>query len=1049
MVMAGVLFCLNVQAQQRSKPAFPPKNETTNFQAQDFEPNPRILTGIPAAARPLPSTLPFQSVDLTTIPGAAVPRMEVVAKDEQGLPIFIRGKLAEQHRHLPIEEQAYLFLETISHLTKVKDARSEWLVAEMHTNGEGFTHVTMQQVYKGLPVYGSEIKLHARDGVIQTFNGRYHATPQLTSLTPQLNEETAHTFVDADLATVTNVQELTDWERQFTVAESAELVIYNDPKQGNEPVLAWQIEAVPNLLEHFTYFVNAETGAILHKRKNTCSFSPHHLYYPEEAAHAPHVHLEKPTGVAAEKSFLPPGPTTATAIDLKGQVRTINVYEDGGTYVLLDAGRPMFDPTSSIPDDMRGTILTVTANGTHPANNNFGADYILSGNNQWNVPGAVSAHYHAGLCYEYYRQTHTRNSINGQGGNIVSFVEVSETDGNNMDNAFWNGQAMFYGDGNQYFGSPLQKSLDTGGHEMTHGVVQNTANLVYEGQSGALNESFADVFGVLIDPVNWQLGEDIVNSAFYPSGALRDMSDPNQGGSSLNSPGWQPAHMNQYQDLPNTPQGDNGGVHINSGIPNHAFYLYANSVGLNKAGATYYLALSEYLTLNSQFIDARLAVVQAATDLYGGNSSEVNAAKAAFDQVGILNGSGTSGPPDLEVNPGTDFVLVSDANLDGLYLYDFNNVPQISSSSIISRPSVTDDGSVIVFVADDNTLRYMQYNPGIGEYEEFFLENNPQTIWRNVAISKDGSKLAALTTDNDNFVFIYDFNTGDGLDFELYNPTTAQGVSTGDVQYADFIEWDYAGENLLYDAYNVLDEDFGNTSDYWDIGLMRVWDNNANDFDDGFIIKIFNGLPDNTSVGNPTFAKNSPLVLALDFIGDAQNFSDITILGVDLLEGEVGEIYQNTNLGYPNYSVDDDAMIFDVQDFSNGNNLEVIGLNADKITSNGSTQVMIQGGKWGVWFATGDRELVSTDDPTALNDQMLVMPNPVKEEATLRFISEQSGTAQIEVVDLLGRRLLQQKEGVNAGENQLSLNVSTLPAGTYWVRLSMNGATGITTVVKE
>ncbi len=1049
MIIVGLLFCLNGRA-QRSKPAFPPKTEPTHFKAEDFVPNPRILKGVPVAARPLPSTLSYQGVDLTTIPGAAVPRMEVVAKDDHGLPIFIRGKLAEKHRQLPIEEQAYLFLETVSHLTKVKNARSEWQVKEMHTDNVGFTHLRMQQVYKGIPIYGSEIQLHARNGVVQTFNGRYYATPQLENLTPQLDEENARLLVNADLENLTNVRELSDWEKQFTVDAHAALTIYCDPKQDDAPVLAWQIEAVPNLLEHWTYFVNAETGAILHQRKNTCSFSPHHLYYPQADVCAPEVHLETPNRLSmASSSMLPPGPTTATALDLKGETRTINVYDDNGTYVLLDAGRQMFDASSSIPDDMRGAILTVTAMGTHPANNDFGAEYILSGNNQWNVPGAVSAHYHAGLCYEYYRQTHTRNSINGQGGNIVSFINVSETDGNNMDNAFWNGQAMFYGEGNQYFGSPLQKSLDTGGHEMTHGVVQNTANLVYEGQSGALNESFADVFGVLIDPVNWQLGEDIVNNSFYPSGALRDMSNPNQGGTGLSSPGWQPAHMNEYQNLPNTQQGDNGGVHINSGIPNHAFYLYANSVGLAKAGATYYRALSEYLTFNSQFIDARLAVVQAATDLYGGNSSEVNAAKSAFDQVGINNGSGTSGPTDLEINPGSDFILATDANLDGLYLYDFNAVPQISTSSIISRPSVSDDGSLIVFVADDNTLRYMEYNPGVGGYEEFYLENNPQTIWRNAAISKDGSKLAALTTDNDNFIFIFDFNTGQGLTFELYNPTSAQGVSTGDVQYADFIEWDYSGERILYDAYNVLESDFGNTSDYWDIGMLRVWDNGANDFDDGFIFKIFNGLPDNTSVGNPTFAKNSPLVVALDFIGDAQSFSDFTILGVDLLAGDVGEIYQMDNLGYPNYSVNDQQLIFDVENFSNGNNLEFINLNADKITSNGSPQVILQGGKWGVWFATGERELVGTKDPSGLNEQMLVMPNPVKDAATLRFIAEQNGLAQIEVFDLLGQHLQQQQEVVVPGENQLELNLMNLPAGTYWVRLSMNGATGTVSVVKE
>ncbi|GJM31548.1 MAG: hypothetical protein DHS20C18_05490 [Saprospiraceae bacterium] len=1053
LILAGLFFCTSLQAQLKTKPFAPANPTPTHFKASEFKVNPRFQTGIPVAPRNLPSGLPFQSVDLTTVPNAAFPSLRVLARDKHGLPIFIEGKLADQHRQLPLEEQAFLFLETISHLTKIKDARGEFLLMKTNTDQEGFTHLQMHQIYKGIPVYGSEIRLHARNGVVQVFNGRYLPTPQLENLTPQVDAQQARRLVNTDLEGITNLRLLSEWEKQFTVDTDTppQLIIYNDVQNDDLPVLAWRIEAVPNLLEHWTYFVDAQSGAVIHRRKNTCSFSPHHLYHPGAESCSPEVNLTAPLipHLPGTTTMLPPGPTTAVANDLKGQARTINVYEEGGTYVLLDAGRVMFDPASNIPNDTRGAIITVNALNTHPANDDFGAEYILSNNNSWNVPAAISAHYHAGECYEFYRQIHSRNSINGQGGNIVSFIEVSETDGSDMDNAFWNGAAMFYGNGNQYFSNPLQKSLDTGGHEMTHGVVQNTANLVYEGQAGALNESFADVFGVLIDPTNWQLGEDIVNSSFYPSGALRDMSNPNQGGSGLSSPGWQPAHMNQFQDLPNTPQGDNGGVHINSGIPNHAFYLYANSVGLSKAGTTYYRALSEYLTLNSQFIDARLAVVRAATDLYGANSTEVNTAKSAFDQVGITNGSGSSGPPDLEINPGDDFILVSDGNLDGLYLFDGNTVPQITTTSIISRPSITDDGSAIIFVADDNTIRIMEYNPNLGQYEEFFLEQNPQTIWRNAAISKDGSKLAALTTDYDNFIFVFDFNTGQGLDFELYNPTSAQGVTTDDVQYADFIEWDYAGERILYDAYNVLDDDFGNTSDYWDVGLIRVWDNAFNNFDDGFIIKIFNGLPDNTGVGNPTFAKNSPLVVALDFIGDAQNFSDFTILGVDLIAGEVGEISQNSILGYPNYSVNDNQMIFDAEDFSTGNNLEIINLNADKITSNGSSQALIEGGKWGVWFATGERELVGIQDLQALNNQLLLMPNPVKDQATLSFTAETNGKAMIEIFDLLGRSLQQEQQAVQKGENQLNLSLGDLPDGTYFVRLRMNGATGTVSLVKN
>src|SRR6185436_18716992 len=115
------------------------------------------------------------------------------------------------------------------------------------------------------------------------------------------------------------------------------------------------------------------------------------------------------------------------------------------------------------------------------------------------------------------------------GGNIVSIINVTDENDNNMDNAFWSGAAMFYGNGNQAFTS-LAKGLDVAGHEMSHGVIQNTANLEYLSQSGALNESYADIFGSLIDRDDYKMGEDVVKLNFFPSGALRDLSNPHNGG---------------------------------------------------------------------------------------------------------------------------------------------------------------------------------------------------------------------------------------------------------------------------------------------------------------------------------------------------------------------------------------------------------------------------------------------------------------------------------------------------------------------------------------
>src|SRR5436190_23391353 len=107
-----------------------------------------------------------------------------------------------------------------------------------------------------------------------------------------------------------------------------------------------------------------------------------------------------------------------------------------------------------------------------------------------------------------------------------------------MDNAYWNGKFMAYGNGNVYF-KPLAGGLDVAAHEMTHGVISNSANLEYLGESGAINESMADIFGCMVDSSNWKIGESVVKAPYFPSGALRDLSDPHNTGTSSDY-FWQP-----------------------------------------------------------------------------------------------------------------------------------------------------------------------------------------------------------------------------------------------------------------------------------------------------------------------------------------------------------------------------------------------------------------------------------------------------------------------------------------------------------------------------
>lgn len=271
-------------------------------------------------------------------------------------------------------------------------------------------------------------------------------------------------------------------------------------------------------------------------------------------------------------------------------------------------------------------------------------------------PVAQAAHDGAGKVYDYYFNTFKRDGVDGQGGALVSTVHYG-TDPQDAENAAWIGeyQQMIYGDGGKIF-KPLSYGLDVIGHEFTHGVTGATADLTYQAQSGALNESYSDVFGAMIDRANWTIGETVIKSPPYPRPYLRSMQDPNMQGEydktdPLNSVG-QPATLSEYAKLPNSRKGDNGGVHVNSGIPNHVAFLIGQKIGKEKLEQIYYRTLTQYLTPDSQFADAGQATLRAAQDLYG--AAEVQAVRDGFGAVGINIGGTTNVPTSPTTTPSTN-----------------------------------------------------------------------------------------------------------------------------------------------------------------------------------------------------------------------------------------------------------------------------------------------------------------------------------------------------------------------------------------------------------
>jgi len=279
--------------------------------------------------------------------------------------------------------------------------------------------------------------------------------------------------------------------------------------------------------------------------------------------------------------------------------------------------------------------------------------YDMKERAQWYLPGKLAraegdpavqdpavneAFDYSGNVYDFYSAVLGRNSLDNRGMALVSSVHV----GKRFNNAFWNGEQMAYGDGDGTVFTRFTKSLDVVAHELTHGVVTHTCNLEYQDESGALNEHFADVFGLLVKQsvlkqdvtsADWLVGHDVL-VARPTVRALRSF-DANP---AYTADPWlgddpQPKHLSGKYTGPE----DYGGVHLNSGIPNHAFYLFATSLGGNAwetPGHIWYKAM-QALHSQSNFSDIVRETVAIATQTHGAGSKEVAALGAAWGTVGL------------------------------------------------------------------------------------------------------------------------------------------------------------------------------------------------------------------------------------------------------------------------------------------------------------------------------------------------------------------------------------------------------------------------------
>lgn len=908
------------------------------------------------------------------------------------VPLFIDGQRLLDSKFSAsgnVELAAQEFFNQNNELLKIESPGEEFQLTENSQDKYGMVHLRYQQMYQGLEVWARDVRVHFnREGELSAFNGRYIPTP--VYLKP----------ANVSLTEMDAIQIATQKFGQQPQETNARKLIYVD--ENERGVVTWLVQIKRGLAENRHYFVDAQSGEIL----------------------------------KAYNHVMADGPVTGSGVDLLNATRNLNVYQIGNEFALIDASKPMFNAGSStLPQSGKGVIYVLDAKNADST-----LFFVGSNNaNSWSDRAGVSASANGGLVYDFFATNFSRDAIDGNGSTMNIIINFKE----NFNNAFWNGQFMVFGNGDgQAFGN-LAASLDVTAHEMSHGVIERTANLVYENQPGALNESFSDVFGVLCDfwvkgeNGNWLLGEE-VTTPLIAGDALRNMEDPGAANVAFN--GQQPTKMSEFRTLPNTEQGDNGGVHINSGIPNRAFFLFATNpaVGRDKAGAVYYRALTTYLSRNSQFIDCRLGVIKAAEDIHGAGSAEATAAAQAFDTVEVFDGNNTPPPPVIPPVAGDEFVVVISTD-DGL-LYRLNpatdEFAQITSVPVASRPSVTDDGQFILYVDQTNNVHAIGSD---GSNDQQLTDSGG---FSNVAISPSGQFLAATTTFSEPTIFIFDLDgSGQGVPFELFNPTTAQGESDANILFPDRIDWASDSDILMYDALNIEVSAAGDTTDYWDINLLQA--------STGGIARLLPPQPTGVSVGNPVFASNTDNIIAIDFIDEN---GEVSVFGINLNSNDVAKITFNFNSpGSPAFSSDDSKVYYHFRNQDDAA-LWVVDLAADGITGAGNDQGLFSSLVFPVAFAVGQRFPTSVESENASVPESFNLaqnyPNPFNPETAIRYELPINADVSLSIYDISGRlvsvlenekKTAGQYTSIWTGRNEKGTRVAS---GIYFYRLEIKDASG-------
>jgi Zn-dependent metalloprotease len=852
-------------------------------------------------------------IDIWLRHDAGTPRQIKVKKTaRKNGAVLERAKKGKPAGREQDEDTARDFLRSKRGLLRISDPDKELCLSRYTTDNLNYRHIRYNQRFKDIPVWPAELNVHLdENGNVNLMNGAFIPTPKRMVTKPVWNADDA---VEAARKAVP--------EGNTAKANDPLLIIYAPEDKSCR--LAWKIELAISIESNWLVIVDASNGSTLMAYNQVLNNS-----------------------------------VSGSGTDLTGKNRQLNVWQEGGQYYMIDASKSMYDDASDPPAiaKTRGAIiiLDMAHNETPDQGGPFNASNVTSqkASAGW-LPDAVSLAYCISETSDYYLERHNRASIDGKNSSAIGLVRV----GQNFANAFWSTEynAVFFGDAAPYAGA-----LDIVAHEFTHGVTSFTCNLIYQDQSGAMNEAFSDIFGEMVEARTTGSTDWIDGTLLNDNG--RDLKDP----SSLEVMNgyYYPSKMSEFygrnhpllQQLVNQ---DYGGVHINATILSHCFYLLAegldSAIGLRDAEKIFYRAQTIHLLRSSQFIDARLACISSAEELFGDDSVQVQKVREAFDAVEIFDSVSTPEPPPARPVSGDDasVFIYYDPYLASHFLARYEkdlNDPitgsQISCYDIArSRPSVTGDGSLAFFVDSVNDACFLDTNPSICES----CLDLPGTI-SSVAMSPDGDVYSFVLLDEagepTNDITVVDLRKPDGQQtktFPLVSPAT-EGESLNTVLYADTMDITSDNRYIVYDAYNILE--------FSDGTKLGVWSIYALDLVTEQIISLVEPYSE-FDIGFPALSQTTNHIMTFDVVDHTTgNTSIVTYDFYNDLADVAGVLSGSWSV--PGYTGDDSAIVYSVPDASTytGSSLVMQLLAQNAITPTGLPSAYISDADFGVVYRRG------------------------------------------------------------------------------------------------